>query len=102
MRLGSGVRLSLLDRWLNPCDETVADSAFFSTLTDSLEQGVWHDISLVYDTEQMQVEMLIDGVSQGKSSASAKAPMGLCYLHIQTTAESADPLGTVVKRIAKS
>ena len=102
MRLGSGVRLSLLDRWLNPCDETVAESAFFSILTDSTEQGVWHDVSLIYDTEAGQVELLVDGVSQGVSTAKTAAPMGLSYLHIQTTADSADSLGTVVKRMAKS
>ena len=102
MRLGSGVRISLLDRWLNPCDETVADSAFFTIDTDNLERGEWHDLSLLYDTEAMQVELLLDGVSQGKSSASTKAPMGLCYLHIQTTAECEDTKGSWIKRLGKS
>ena len=102
MRYGSGVRLSLLDRWINPCDETAGESAFFSTDTEALECGVWHDLSLVYDTEAMTAELIVDGVSQGVRKTVSSAPMGLSYLHIQTLAESEDTEGTLVKRIAKS
>ncbi len=101
MRLGAGVRISLLDRWLNPADEYASDSAFVSVDTDSLEPRVWHDLELRYDTEDMTAELLINGESRGSIKAKNPSENGLSYLHIQTLAESEDRSGTLVKRLEK-
>ena len=102
MTLGSGVRLSLLDRWMNPSDETVVDCAFFSFDTNSLERDVWHDIELVYDTEAMTVLLLVNGESMGSYKATCPSENGVSYLHIQTLAEEEDMQGTLVKQMKKT
>lgn len=101
MRLGAGVRISLLDRWVNPCDEYVSEYAFVSFDTNGLERGVWQDIELRYDTEAMTAEIIINGSSRGSLVAKYPSENGLSYLHIQTLSECADTEGTLIKRLEK-
>ena len=101
MRLGAGVRISLLDRWLNPADEYASEYAFVSVDTDSLPRGVWQDVELRYDTEAMTAELLINGEPRGSIAARCPSENGLSYLHIQTLAETEDTDGTLIKQLKK-
>jgi hypothetical protein len=97
--LGSGVRLSLSDHWYNPADETVADATHVSL--PITESNGWMTVALDYDTEQGTVHITA-GERQFDLPLRQQAPSGLCYLHIQTLAETEDLRGTLIKSLKKT
>ena len=98
-RITSGIRVSLTDRWLNPCDETIIDNTFvYVDLDDSIcESNVFYTLSMEYDTEAERTDLYLDEKLVRSIQAETDAPNGLCYLHIQTLAEKEDYEGTFVK-----
>ena len=93
--------MSLLDRWMNPADESVSSSAFFCIDTDTLSKGEWHEVELSYDTVRMLVCVRIDGTAVGEYPALSTSENGISYLHLQTLADSQDTEGTLIKRLEK-
>lgn len=95
---GNGVRLSLLDHWMNPIDTTVPQyAAFTAEITDT--KGGWQDIAIRFkgDTATLSV----DGAVLATLPKNAVAtPNGLCFFHAQTLTETGDTEGTYIKSFA--
>jgi len=102
-----GIRLSLCDRWLNPCDEYVREQAVFTISVDGrgysgnvklAEPGKKVQLTLHFDLDRNQTEVSSEygsftlPVTQ-TMAAPFGAPVELSYLHLQTLAESADERG---------
>ncbi len=102
MTLGKSVRLSLLDRWVNPSAEYAKDSSFASVVLDFGERGAWHDAEIIFDTRKKSAELYIDGVMVKSLPVLCDAPLGLSYLHIQSSAEKEDRRGTYIKKMEKT
>ncbi len=96
--LNSGVRISLLDHWINPSDETVAKVAQFSFIYEEKSE-IWTEINIKYDVINGIGELRINGKKREYLKSSSEAPNGICYLHIQTNAESEDFEGTIIKEL---
>ncbi len=101
MRLGSGIRLSLLDFWMNPMDEEVEREGFCSFALDDvcLTPNIWHTVTLRYSTEQGTVLLLADGEEVARTVSQKRIPHGLSYLHIQTLADARDYEGTLIRSL---
>ncbi len=94
--LGDGLRISLLDYWMNPCDPTVGSCAAFSA--DICEKTAdWVTVTLQFDTDRRTAQMLWNGKKICSLPMRGEAPHGLYYLHLQTVAASGDRLGSLVK-----
>lgn len=104
MVVGSGVAISLTDRWYNPVDETVKGEASLSLAFDrtSVTPNEWHAVDVLYDTEKGSAEILLDGASYAILPLRAPAPLGLSYLHVQTLAEKQDFEGTLLRLFEKA
>ena len=96
-----GMRLSLLDHWRNPCDETVSDEAAY---TFALVPGTeipydrWLNLSVVWDEEKNCATLKADSLSLSLASTRRNTvPNGLSYLHLQSLAEEADVIGTLMR-----
>jgi len=102
-----GIRISLADRWINPCDGFVKEWAVFSFVLDGngavdgvklAEAGKRFTLELDFD---LDVRKLIASVEDASYTLpvtqTLKAPFGeaveLSYLHLQTAAEKADEDG---------
>ena len=97
--VGSGLRLTLSDHWMNPCDETAAAQSSFSrsiVRTDMPDDG-WHTLSAEWDEKTGTVELDIDGRHFASEPLATRPSFGLSYLHLQTLAEDADPEGTYIR-----
>ena len=94
---GAGVQICLADRWYNACDETIGDYAPFRFEVQDVEKEVWHDIVIRYDTQSRRADVFLDGDLWQHPGMQGDAPYGLCYLHIQTLAETEDFRGTYIK-----
>ena len=103
---GSGVGVSLSDFWLNPSDPTMAQRhPFYFTLEKSdLEQG-WKTVTLSYDTVAGEIAVSCKGEDEDRLlfyvRASRPCPQGLCYLHMQSLAQSEDARGTYVRLLSE-
>lgn len=97
----SGVRVSLCDHWLNPCDEYVSEYAGYSFCLDStlLERDMWHTVTITYDTEAKTGQVSCDGEMLFGLALKNEAPNGICYLHLQTMAETEDFRGSYINRM---
>ena len=93
-----GVRLSLLDHWRNPSDETVADDA---TYTFALVPGAgipcdrWLHFAVEWNV--CGAKLSVDGMFIMESVLHGECPNGLSYLHLQSLADEADVAGTLVR-----
>ncbi len=99
--LGAGLRLSLLDHWMNPIDPTLAEVAQITTVVtaDETPGEGWTDMTIRYDMDAGVAALWQNDVCLRTLPVSKKAPNGLCYLHLQTAADSGDALGSLVKRL---
>lgn len=96
----NGVRISLLDHWLNAFDETVKDKAHATfTITEAdAPNDKWTDIKIKYSKGEAKVfanDVLI------KKITVKDMTHGLSYLHIQTLAIDRDFEGTYIKYLKK-
>ena len=98
---GSGIRVSLCDHWINPCDEYVSDYAGYSFCLDStlLKQNVWHTVTVSYDTAAKTGTVSCGGEPLFGLALKNEAPNGICYLHLQTIAQTEDHLGSYLNRL---
>lgn len=98
---GQDVQLHLTDRWINPIDTAISGcAAFVASLSkaDMPEEG-WAEVSVVWDVAEKSASLCIDGKEVRTLPQRTEAPYGLCYLHIQTLARTADARGTLIKRL---
>ena len=98
---GAGIRICLCGVWLNPSEEYASEFAPFHFDIDGrcVKKNVWHDITVEYDCGAGRAEVY-DGTDPLFSvRMTAKAPLGIMVLHMQTLAEHEDFEGTCVKRM---
>ena len=110
----AGVRVSLADRWINPCDEYVGELSPFSFVLDGegkvnsvqiAEPGKRSSVTMEFDLDRGMVAVSGCGntveVAYGRT---LPAPFGkeiqLSYLHLQTAADSADTHGVFLHCVA--
>ena len=96
---GEGIRVSLLDHWVNPCDEEIKQIADFSGVITSAVQrskDAYTELRMEFDCEQNTVEVFADTRFLAKTVMKGKHPNGLCYLHLQSTAQDSDLKGTLI------
>ena len=102
-----GIRISLTDRWINPCDEYVKEYAVFSLVIDG--DGKCNGVALAEPDSRFTLQLEFDldknilnaatekGQLQIARTRTLEAPFGkelnLSYLHLQSAAEKADPYG---------
>lgn len=101
-RLGSGLRISLSDEWINPTDLYVSEVAEFSLTVDGkLPMGEWSTLVLEWDTKKKTAVCSLSGEIVATAELRHDAPFGVCYLHLQTLARERDFEGCYLKEIRK-
>lgn len=100
---GKGLRISLLDRWINPVDATVRDYAAisFELLSEQLLQNEWNDLNIAWDFKKETYVVSLGTVVLYKDFLSSEDISGLSYLHVQTVADENDFAGAYIKYIEK-
>jgi len=97
---GVGLRLSLTDRWFNPCDEYVGELAQCSTIVTKEmlpETPFWNDVTLTWDLDKKTVRLAVNGAEPTVLLICGEvSPAGFSYLHLQTTANEPDYEGVMV------
>ena len=97
-----GVRLSLLDHWRNPCDETVADEAAYTLALVPGGNGLpfdrWTTLRVQWGAEGLKVK----GWMERFLPCRRATPNGLSYLHLQSLAEAPDCAGVLVRAVVAS
>ena len=102
-----GIRVSLLDRWVNPCDEYVKDYAPFSFVIDGdgcvngekiAETAKRFSLQMEYDLEGSILKILVSGKQLILPYSRTVAPpfgkeVNISYLHLQSAAEDIDSAG---------
>lgn len=99
---GAGLRVSLLDHWMNPCDDEVRKIANFSvTMTDSIQDAnsFYTRVRFDFDCEENAVEVYINERFVSKSKMRGAHPHGISYLHLQSAAQEQDPVGALVAEL---
>ena len=110
----AGIRLSLADRWINPCDEYVGELSPFSFILDGEGKvngtqvavpGKRSTVTMEFDLDRGWV--IISGSGNTAKVAYGRtlpAPFGketqLSYLHLQTAADSVDTNGVFLHCVA--
>lgn len=98
---GKGLRLSLLDYWMNPCDETVeyfADFSFVVRKDMMNEENYYTEVVLEFDCKKNTVKISASDMELEYKMIGAH-PNGICYLHMQSAATEADPAGASISEI---
>lgn len=99
---GKGLRFSLLDHWVNPCDEEVKKvAACCATLGDSVQDdnSFYTRVRLDFDCDEGAVEIYVNERFLSKGKLRGAHPNGLSYLHLQTLAQETDLQGALVAEL---
>lgn len=95
---GAGVRVSLCDHWINPCDWAIESRAVASLPMDAGAvggRGKWTVVKVSWDRSADTARLSADGAEHVFGmKKDGFSPYGISYLHLQTTAENHDPKGT--------
>ncbi len=99
--MGEGLRVSVLDHWMNPIDLTVEMYAQFTFVVrpDKMKNADWNKLTLVFDTEKKLMQVNMENEILAEIDMQNTAPNGLCYLHLQTVFDSGDKIGSLVKKL---
>jgi hypothetical protein len=99
---GKGLRLSLLDHWINPCDEEVKRIADFTMpLNDSVQdESVFYTrVRVDFDCAEGSAEVYVNERFLSRVKLRGAHPNGLCYLHLQSLATEPDLRGALVAEL---
>lgn len=95
---GAGVRLSLCDHWINPCDWAIESRAVASLPMEAETiggSGKWVVVKVAWNRDADTARLSVGGVERVfKMKKDGFSPYGISYLHLQTTAEGHDPVGS--------
>lgn len=95
-RHSGGVRVCLLDRWINPVDALANHYAIHSLdLTDPTEG--WSMLVIRWTPEGAVWWM---GQASGTIVVQTPSRNGVSYLHLQTLAQNADPIGVFIRKLS--
>ncbi len=103
--MGEGVRVTLMDRWMNPIDTTVRDRCPLSFVVDKqvTEDDARHMLKVVWDLDEDVALVYLDDVKKFRVplryTAGDLAPVGFSYVHFHSVAQSPDSLGTYLSRL---
>ncbi len=100
---GEGLRISLLDQWVNPTDEEVRKIANYSapfTAGMLFAKGIFDEIRLDFDCDGAAVSTYINGRYISKARMHGSTPNGLCYLHLQSLSAEPDYDGAMIAEIS--
>ena len=83
---GKGLRVSLLDYWMNPCDDTVEYFADYSiVLRSDMQYGeMFTDFIFDFDCDRGTVILTAGDKLRLERKLNGEHPDGLCYLHLQS------------------
>ena len=97
---GFGVKVCLLDHWINPSDEYVGHYAVseFELNPENLQKDKWNQVKIVFDVNGL-VEVFVDDKLIFAVPIKNKPVHGISYLHLQTLATETDYQGTLIKRL---
>lgn len=97
---GDGFRLSLLDHWINPCDDFSAKASPVSAiLAPPLPgPGLWQEAEVRWS--EAGAAVLLDGETLFSFPKCKIPKYGFSYLHLQTAAEKADSRGTFIRELS--
>ena len=111
-----GIRISLTDRWINPCDEFIREIAVFSLLISGdgaiggtllAPPGKHSVLTIDFSLADDMVAIISHTTGQCfrcRGTQSLKAPFGnpveLSYLHLQSNADEADENGVFIHSVA--
>ena len=95
---GQPLRISLLDHWRNPGEETIAEFAAFSYAVTAAEGGgAPFDYVLTFNLDTETVSLTLPGGKKERGTLSGVCPDGLCYLHLQTGEDDRPGAGVFVE-----
>ena len=81
----------LHDRWINPSDEVAENYALFSAdIPESLGDGSTRELVFTFDADSGKAELSCGGKKIADCKISRKAPIGISYLHLQSSRKSPD------------
>lgn len=99
---GACIRLSLLDQWVNPSDETIQEVANCSTVIDAnmmADAESFAEIQMCFNCEKSVMAMQINGVRVSENLLQGQYPNGLCYLHVQSVEGCPDYRGCLISSL---
>lgn len=100
---GGGLRLSLLDYWMNPTDDTVEYFADFSFVVrpDMMDKDkCFTEIVLEFDCKKNIVKVTSGTyLDISFNMQHTDHPNGLCYLHMQSVSETKEQDGSYISEI---
>lgn len=98
---GEPLRLSLLDQWLNPCDPTVSNVAFLSfELSKNMTGNEFRNINIEFDCDRQVATVNVGDTDKISLPLVGNMPNGICYLHLQSAAKTADLNGALIARLS--
>jgi len=103
---GNGMRLSLTDRWFNPCDEYVGELTQLTTVVNRTmlpESPFWNDVVLSWELDLGTAILTVAGKQLDSIPVSRRiSPAGFSYLHLQTTATEPEFEGFMVMNMEQT
>lgn len=102
-----GARITLADRFYDPCDDQGEQKAPFSLaiepdgrfgLNSRLEPGKWHTLELIW-SEFGACAAALDGKAAAAKAARGPIPLGVSYLRLRSTATKVDQAGFYVDSV---
>lgn len=98
---GQPLRISLLNFWMNPSDETVGESANASFVVGKNEsEKTFFDYKITFDCEKKTVETTLPDGGRILADMKGYLPDGICYLHLQTEAREDKEVGIYIKNLS--
>ena len=107
-RGGQGVRLCVTDHWFNPVDPVVDQLAQIVVLVDGVGRvagssafalDIWQALSLRWDCQAETAAWRLDENEWQELPYHHASQDGLSYLHLQSAAESSDPIGVLLASV---
>lgn len=98
---GKGLRVSLLDYWMNPTDDTVAYFAPFSIVLrgDMQNEELFTDFEISFDCDKKQVRIRAGEYLDLSYPLNGELSNGLYYLHLQSAVSENDVEGSYVANL---
>ena len=100
---GQGTIISLVDRWINPTDDTIEQYAMFSVeIAGELTAGnAWRDVRLEWNGLDRKDEdacaLFIDEVPHTPLRLLRPSVNGICYVHLISSAKTEDDSGLLLQ-----